>query len=220
MRIQPTSTSTVLNRRRHVDGRSLIPSTHRSQAIVTMLLVSAAACSSDDSSTGVPDAGPGARSTRGRSVVVDAGPFVIDGNRVDSRLRVIIKRQNAVRNCTPLHPVLSQVWRDPARQANLARVIRQFEVHPLDESMSVGRRLGASGTSDVVDAHRPHRRGRPGQRIAAVCAAREGMHTAIGVGRWWQGRRLWCERQKESDDHLACVLAQSSRPPAVQMWLS
>jgi len=45
------------------------------------------------------------------------------------------------------------VWRDPARQANLARALRHFDVHPLDESMSVGRRLAAAGTSDVVDAH-------------------------------------------------------------------
>jgi len=87
-------------------------------------------------------------------VIVDAGPFIIDGNRVNSRLWAIIKRATERgEELHTTHPVLSQVWRDPARQANLARVIRQFEVHPLDESMSVGRRLGATGTSDVVDAH-------------------------------------------------------------------
>ena len=35
----------------------------------------------------------------------------------------------------------------------MARVLRHFEIHPLDESISVGRRLATSGTSDVVDAH-------------------------------------------------------------------
>jgi len=74
-----------------------------------MLLVSAVACSSDDSST------------------VAWADQVLDRQGVD-RLHTT-------------HPVLSQVWRDPARQANLARVIRQFEVHPLDESMSVGQRI-------------------------------------------------------------------------------
>ncbi|KAG1648643.1 hypothetical protein GQR58_029670 [Nymphon striatum] len=42
------------------------------------------------------------------------------------------------------------VWRQPSRQANLARALRYF---PLDESISVGRRLASSNTSDVVDAH-------------------------------------------------------------------
>ena len=51
------------------------------------------------------------------------------------------------------HPVLAQVWRDPARQANLRRATRSFEVHALDDSVTVGRRLAESGTSDVVDAH-------------------------------------------------------------------
>ena len=52
-----------------------------------------------------------------------------------------------------IHPVLAQVWRDPLRQANLSRALRLFDIHPLDESTSVGRKLAASGTSDVVDAH-------------------------------------------------------------------
>ena len=30
---------------------------------------------------------------------------------------------------------------------------RAFDVHPLDNSVPVGRRLAASDTSDVVDAH-------------------------------------------------------------------
>ena len=49
--------------------------------------------------------------------------------------------------------MLAQVWRRPAQQANLAKALRQFEVHPLDESVAVGRKLAQSGTSDVVDAH-------------------------------------------------------------------
>lgn len=87
-------------------------------------------------------------------MIVDAGPFILDGERVNSRLWAIVKRANE-RDETlhTTHPVLAQVWRSPSRQANLARALRAFEIHPLDESVSVGRRLAQSGTADVVDAH-------------------------------------------------------------------
>ena len=87
-------------------------------------------------------------------MIIDAGPFITDGERLQSRLWALIRR--AAERGDELHtthPVLAQVWRDPARQANLARAVRHFEIHPLDESISVGRRLATSGTSDVVDAH-------------------------------------------------------------------
>ncbi len=45
------------------------------------------------------------------------------------------------------------MWREPARQANLARAVRHFDVHSLDESVTIGRRLAQTTTSDVVDAH-------------------------------------------------------------------
>ncbi len=87
-------------------------------------------------------------------MIVDAGPFIADGERLNSRLWALIK-QAAARGdeLHTTHPVLAQVWRDPARQANLSRALRHFDIHPLDESTSVGRKLAASGTSDVVDAH-------------------------------------------------------------------
>ena len=87
-------------------------------------------------------------------MIIDAGPFITDGERVNSRLWALVRR--AAERGEALHtthPVLAQVWRDPPRQANLSRALRHFDIHPLDESMSVGRRLAASGTSDVVDAH-------------------------------------------------------------------
>lgn len=49
--------------------------------------------------------------------------------------------------------VVAQVWRDGARQAHLARVLRTVECHPLDDGRAVGRILRDSGTTDVVDAH-------------------------------------------------------------------
>ena len=87
-------------------------------------------------------------------MIIDAGPFIADGEKINSRLWALIKR-SAERDADlhTTHPVLAQVWRQPARQANLARALRHFDIHALDESISVGRRLAASDTSDVVDAH-------------------------------------------------------------------
>ncbi len=39
------------------------------------------------------------------------------------------------------------------RQANLARAVRHFDIHPLDESVTIGLRLFETRTSGVVDAH-------------------------------------------------------------------
>ena len=87
-------------------------------------------------------------------MIIDAGPLIVDGNNVNSRLWALIKRATERGDeLHTTHPVLAQVWRDPERQANLARAVRHFDVHSLDESVTLGRRLAHSGTSDVVDAH-------------------------------------------------------------------
>ena len=87
-------------------------------------------------------------------MIVDAGPLIVDGEHLNSRLWALLKRAaERGEELHTTHPVLAQVWRQPARQANLARALRHFDVHALDESVSVGRRLQSSGTSDVVDAH-------------------------------------------------------------------
>lgn len=51
--------------------------------------------------------------------------------------------------------VVAQVWRDGSRQTNLARVLAGVDVLPLgpDRARRVGELLGATGTTDVVDAH-------------------------------------------------------------------
>ncbi|MEW2120175.1 twitching motility protein PilT [Streptomyces sp. NPDC005474] len=50
-------------------------------------------------------------------------------------------------------PVVSQAWRDGARQAQLARLLHGCHVLPLDQAlaMSVGELLGKARTSDPVD---------------------------------------------------------------------
>ena len=87
-------------------------------------------------------------------MIVDAGPFIADAESVNSRLWALVKRATERGDeLHTTHPVLAQVWRDPPRQANLARALRHFDIHSLDESVTVGRRLASSGTADVVDAH-------------------------------------------------------------------
>ncbi|MFT3854341.1 MAG: hypothetical protein QM733_16615 [Ilumatobacteraceae bacterium] len=50
--------------------------------------------------------------------------------------------------------VAAQVWRDRARQVQLARLMRGVDERPLDATASpaIGSLLGRSGTPDVVDA--------------------------------------------------------------------
>lgn len=87
-------------------------------------------------------------------MIIDAGPLIIDSENVNSRLWALIKRATERGDeLHTTHPVLAQVWRNPQRQANLARATRQLTVHALDDSTTVGRRLADTGTSDVVDAH-------------------------------------------------------------------
>lgn len=87
-------------------------------------------------------------------MIVDATPFIVDGERVNSRLWALVKR-NLERGgeLHTTHPVLAQVWRQPGRQANLARALRNFDIHALDDAVLVGLKLAESETSDVVDAH-------------------------------------------------------------------
>jgi hypothetical protein len=99
-------------------------------------------------------------------VTLDAGPLIkLDRN--DRRVIVLLARA-AERRATVTIPAtaLAQAIRDPARQARLARLLRQprTAVVPLDrvDATSVGRLLAASGTTDVVDAH------------VVVCARRAG----------------------------------------------
>ena len=87
-------------------------------------------------------------------MIIDAGPLIVDGESINSRLWALIKRATERgEDLHTTHPVLAQVWRNPTKQANLARATRHFDIHPLDNSVPVGRRLATSNTSDVVDAH-------------------------------------------------------------------
>jgi hypothetical protein len=103
-------------------------------------------------------------------ITLDAGPL-IQLDRNDRRVIALLALADEM-GSTVLIPgsALAQAIRDPARQARLARFLRQprTEVAPLDrvDATHVGRLLAASGTSDVVDAH-------------VVVCARRAQHTIV-----------------------------------------
>jgi predicted nucleic acid-binding protein len=89
------------------------------------------------------------------ALLLDAGALIAadKGDRkVGARLSVAQKERLPVRTGAT---ALAQVWRDGSRQANLARLLAGIDVLPLDRSdaRTVGELLGATGTTDVVDAH-------------------------------------------------------------------
>lgn len=86
-------------------------------------------------------------------MILDAG-VLVSVDRNEERARVFLTA--AQRAGEPLHTseaVVGQVWRDGARQARLASVLKGITVHALDDGRAVGALLARSGGSDVVDAH-------------------------------------------------------------------
>jgi hypothetical protein len=89
------------------------------------------------------------------TAVLDAGALIAIDKRdrkVGAMLRVLQGEG------VPLHTsagAVAQVWRNGSRQANLARVLPGLDIATLDEAAAkkAGELLGASRTSDLVDAH-------------------------------------------------------------------
>jgi hypothetical protein len=89
------------------------------------------------------------------TVLLDAGALIAIDKRdrsVGAMLRIL--QRDAVPLATS-GAVLAQAWRDPLRQANLARVLTGVHVAALDEAAGrqVGELLRANGTADLADAH-------------------------------------------------------------------
>lgn len=92
-----------------------------------------------------------------RGVTLDAGALIAV-DRGDRRIvALLVRAQETSARITIPATALAQAVRNPARQARLARLVRQpaTDVVALDRvgAISVGRLLAASGTADVVDAH-------------------------------------------------------------------
>lgn len=87
-------------------------------------------------------------------LVYDAGALVA-ADRGDRRVRALhTQALSQERRILVPSPVLTQVWRDGARQARLSRTLRGCTIDPIDEKLAkaAGVLLGESETSDAVDA--------------------------------------------------------------------
>ena len=89
------------------------------------------------------------------TAVLDSGALIAIDRRdrkVGAMLRVLQREAEPVRTSAG---AVAQVWRAGRRQVNLARTLPGLDVAVLDElaAKKVGELLGASGTSDLVDAH-------------------------------------------------------------------
>jgi hypothetical protein len=89
------------------------------------------------------------------AIVLDAGGLIAvdrQDRAVGAMLRVAQQETIPVRTSAS---VVAQVWRNGARQGNVARVLAGVDTAALDGSTgrSVGELLASSKTSDVVDGH-------------------------------------------------------------------
>ena len=89
------------------------------------------------------------------TVVLDAGALIAIDRRdrtVGAMLRLL--QRDAVPILTS-GAVVAQAWRDPRRQANLARLLTGVHVAALDDGAGrrVGELLRANNTTDLADAH-------------------------------------------------------------------
>jgi predicted nucleic acid-binding protein len=89
------------------------------------------------------------------ALILDAGALIaIDrrDRRVGAMLRVAQRDGLTVRTSAA---VVAQVWRDSARQASLAMVLRGIQILPVDEvaGKRIGELLGRTRSSDIVDGH-------------------------------------------------------------------
>ena len=110
-----------------------------------------------------------------RGVTLDAGALIAL-DRDDRRVLALLARaQETSARVTIPATALAQAVRNSARQARLARLVRQpaTDVVALDrvDATSVGRLLAAAGTADVVDAHVVLCARRTGQAVATSDAA-------------------------------------------------
>lgn len=101
-------------------------------------------------------------------VVFDTGALIAV-ERGDRAMAVLLAESRRTRaRITVPSGCVAQAWRNPARQARTAVLLRQphVEIVPLDDddARRVGLLLAATSTTDVIDAHVAlcaHRTGRP-----------------------------------------------------------
>lgn len=88
------------------------------------------------------------------NLILDAGALIA-AERDDRRVAGLIELgRRAGAGLRAVAPVVTQVWRDGARQARLARLLSGVDIRTvgLREATEAGELLALSGTTDAVDA--------------------------------------------------------------------
>lgn len=87
------------------------------------------------------------------ALVLDAGALIGIERGDRTILAFVDEAQRAGIPVRTTTSAVAQVWRDGAQQVRLVRVLRGIDERGLDQAAArrVGRLLGASGTTDVVD---------------------------------------------------------------------
>lgn len=87
-------------------------------------------------------------------MILDAGVFIALEN--PSKQGVVLALVQKMRDQgilpTTNDAALSQAWRNPARQAPMARLVKATTVHSFGDPKVIGLKCGVTGTTDVVDA--------------------------------------------------------------------
>lgn len=94
---------------------------------------------------------------RSRSLTLDAGALIAL-ERGNHRVMALLKTATQFAlTISASAGVLAQLWRASARQATIARILKDelVQVPPLDRkaALQIGSLLASRGSSDVVDAH-------------------------------------------------------------------
>lgn len=87
-------------------------------------------------------------------LVLDAGAFIA-AERGDPSVLAMLEVSRTDRLPIVTHAgIVGQVWRSPARQVRLGRILAAVDVQPLDLPLAqvAGSLLAATGSSDVLDA--------------------------------------------------------------------
>lgn len=87
-------------------------------------------------------------------MIFDAGVFLALEDPARRRVIVALLELMRSQGVEPVtnDAVLAQVWRDPARQVPLTKLLKTMTVYRFGDPRAIGVRCARAGTSDVVDA--------------------------------------------------------------------
>lgn len=87
-------------------------------------------------------------------MIFDAGVFIALERKSTRRVVVALVEEllNEQQPIRTTDAVLAQAWRNPARQAAMARVVKGVDAYPFGNPQTIGARCGKTETADVIDA--------------------------------------------------------------------